>query len=63
MNVLPARPLAATVDVRDADAMNALVRAHIAKVAVELRTQTDASLALAVNRAHEVPLPARVASR
>ena len=60
---LPAPPLRATVDVRDEDALKALVRAHLAQVESELRAHEDASLRLAVERAHAAPAPARVASR
>lgn len=61
--VVPAPPLRATVDVRDEDAMKALVRAHVARVEAELRAHTDASLTVAVGRTHAAPKPARVASR
>jgi hypothetical protein len=57
------RAMRVMVDARDEDAMKTLVRAHIARVEAELRSSTEASLALATTRAHAQPPPQRVASR
>lgn len=52
----PPRPLRATVDALDEDAMKALVRAHLAQMEIELRENTEASLATALHQVTSTPL-------